>query len=98
MTRRLEHENGQARAFYAPLPKPARIGIEATGYTEWFERMLAELGDELWVGDPAGSRARAVRRQKTDTHDAEHLLTCCSGIVFRPSGYPRRRNATCGNG
>jgi transposase len=28
----------------------------------------------LWVGDPAEIRARAVRRQKTDTRDAEHLL------------------------
>jgi transposase len=74
VTRRLEHENGEARAFYASLPKPALIGIEATGYTQWFERMVAELGHELWVGDPAEIRARAVRRQKTDTRDAEHLL------------------------
>jgi transposase len=74
VTRRLEHENGEARAFYTRLPKPSRIGIEATGYTQWFERLVAELGHELWVGDPATIRARAVRRQKTDTRDAEHLL------------------------
>jgi transposase len=74
VTRRLEHENGEAKAFYASLSKPSLIGIEATGYTQWFERMVAELGHELWVGDPAEIRARAVRRQKTDTRDAEHLL------------------------
>src|SRR2546427_13044323 len=74
VTRRLEHENGEARAFYATLPKPSLIGIEATGYTQWLERLVAELGHELWVGDPAEIRARAVRRQKTDTRDAEHLL------------------------
>jgi transposase len=74
VTRRLEHENGEARAFYSALPKPSLIGIEATGYTQWFERMAAELGHELWVGDPAEIRARAVRRQKTDTRDAKHLL------------------------
>jgi transposase len=74
LTRRLEHENGEAQKFYAGLPQPSLIGIEATGYTQWFERMLAELGHELWVGDPAEIRARAVRRQKTDTRDAEHLL------------------------
>ncbi|MGH9358731.1 MAG: IS110 family transposase [Terriglobia bacterium] len=74
VTRRLEHESGEARAFYASLPKPVLIGIEATGYTQWFERMVAEMGHELWVGDPAEIRARAVRRQKTDTRDAEHLL------------------------
>ena len=73
-TRRLEHENGEARAFYASLPKGARVGIEATGYTQWFERMLAELGHELWTGDPAEIRARAVRRQKTDYRDGEHVL------------------------
>jgi transposase len=72
--RRLEHENGESKAFYAQLVKPALIGIEATGYTQWFERMVAELGHELWIGDPAEIRARAVRRQKTDTRDAEHLL------------------------
>jgi transposase len=74
VTRRLEHENGEARAFYAGLGKRTLIGIEATGYTQWFERMVAELGHELWVGDPAEIRARAVRRQKTDRRDAEHLL------------------------
>ncbi len=72
--RRLEHENGEARAFYASLPAPARVGMEATGPTQWFEQMLAELGHELWVGDPAKIRAQVVRRQKTDTRDAAHLL------------------------
>ena len=38
----LEHENGEARAFYARLPKPVLVGMEATGYAQWFERMLAE--------------------------------------------------------
>jgi len=74
VTRRLEHENGEGKAFYAGLPNGVRVGIEATGCTQWFERTLAELGHELWVGDPAEIRARAVRRQKTDTRDAEHLL------------------------
>jgi transposase len=73
-TRRLEHEGGEVKGFYAGLGKRALIGIEATGYTQWFERLVAELGHELWVGDPAEIRARAVRRQKTDTRDAEHLL------------------------
>jgi transposase len=72
--RRLEHENGEAKGFYASLPKPSLIGIEATGYTQWFERMAAELGHELWVGDPAEIWARSVRRQVTDKRAAEHLL------------------------
>ena len=44
--RRLEHESGEARVFYAALSGPVRVGIEATGHTRWFERMLAELGHE----------------------------------------------------
>ena len=39
--RRLEHETGEARAFYAALQGPVRVGIEATGYTHWFEGLLA---------------------------------------------------------
>jgi transposase len=72
--RRLEHESGEARAFYAALPAPVRVGIEATGHTRWFERMLAELGHELWIGDAAQIRASMVRKQKTDARDAAHLL------------------------
>ena len=82
VTRRLQHENGEAKTFYASLPKLSLVGIEATGYTQWFERLLAELGHELWVGDAAEIRARAVRRQKTDTRDAEHLLDLLSTQRF----------------
>ena len=50
------------------------MGIEATGHTRWFERMLAELGHELWIGDAAQIRASMVRKQKTDARDAAHVL------------------------
>jgi transposase len=72
--RRLEHENGEAREFYVGLASPARVGIEATAPAQWFERMLAERGHELWVGDAAQIRAQVVRQQKTDRNDAAHLL------------------------
>jgi hypothetical protein len=47
-----------------------RVGIEATGPIRWFERLLAELGHELWIGDAAKIRASEVRKQKTDERDA----------------------------
>src|SRR5579863_1766008 len=72
--RRLEHENGEARAFYARLTKPVRVGMEATGYAQWFERMLGEQGHELWIGHASEIRAGVVRKQKTDARDAAHLL------------------------
>ncbi len=74
LERRLEHETGEARAFYAALPDPARVGMEATGHAQWFERMLAEQGHELWVGNAAEIRAGMVRKQKTDSRDAAHIL------------------------
>jgi transposase len=72
--RRLEHGNGEAKRFYAELAKPVRVGMEATGYAQWFERMLAKLEHELWVGDAAEIRAAMVRKQKTDSRDALHIL------------------------
>lgn len=83
-TRRLEHENGEAKAFYAAWPRGARIGIEATFPALWFERLLAECGHEQWVGDAARIRASEVRQQKTDTRDAEHILD-----LLRTDRFPR---------
>lgn len=87
--RRLEHESGEARAFYAGLKGAVRVGIEATGHTAWFEAMLAELGHELWMGDAAKIRAAVVRKQKTDARDAAHLLELlCTNrfpAIWRPS-------------
>lgn len=71
--RRLAHP-AEAEAFYRGLQGPVRVGMEAIGNALWFERLLADLGHELWVGDAARIRAAAVRQQKTDTRDAAHLL------------------------
>jgi len=72
--RRLEHETGEAQAFYGALGAPVRVGVEATGYARWFERMLREQGHELWIGDAGAIRAARVRQQKTDARDAQLLL------------------------
>jgi len=72
--RRLDHENGEAHHFYRSLPKPVRVGVEATGPLAWFERLLAELGHELWIGNSAKIRASEVRKQKTDERDARLIL------------------------
>jgi len=75
--RRLNHECGEAERFYRDLQQRAirvRVGMEATGYSRWFERLLAELRIELWIGDPAEIKARRVKKQKTDRKDAEFLL------------------------
>jgi transposase len=71
---RLNHSRGEAESFYRGLKRSdIRVGMEATGHAHWFERLLAELKYELWIGDPAQIRAMRVRKQKNDRQDAEHL-------------------------
>ena len=43
-----------------------RVGMEATVHSRWFERLLAELGFEVWIGDAAEVKTMRVRKQKTD--------------------------------
>lgn len=69
-----EAQGEQARKFYAALGGPVRVGLEASGQSQWFERLLAELGQELWIGDAAKIRASTDRKQKTDRRDAGLLL------------------------
>jgi transposase len=71
--RRLNHSDGEAEKFYRSLQSRAasvRVGMEATGYSRWFERLLAELEIELGIGDAAEIKTRRVRKQKTDSNDA----------------------------
>jgi transposase len=71
----LEHERGEARRFYEELRgEPVRIGMEASGNSLWFERLMEEMGHELWLGDAARIRSKETRKQKTDRRDAALLL------------------------
>jgi len=75
--RRLNHSDGEADKFYRDLQLrgvQVRVGMEATGYSRWFERLLAELGFEVWIGDPAEIKTKRVKKQKTDRQDAQLLL------------------------
>jgi hypothetical protein len=54
--RRLEHESGEARGFYAGLKGTVRVGIEATGHTQWFEAMLSGLGQGPGCASSRGFR------------------------------------------
>lgn len=85
----LEHQQGQAQRFYASLAGPVRVGMEAVGNTQWFERLLAELGHELWIGDAARIRKLVVRQQKTDRRDALHLLELLTSGRFPRIWVPR---------
>ena len=74
--KRLAHRE-QAEQFYrslAAVGQQVRVGMEASGHARWFERLLAELQIELWVGDAARIQAKRVRKQKTDRQDAQLIL------------------------
>src|ERR1700693_639786 len=74
--RRLQHPQ-EAEKFYRELAAEglkARGGVEASGHARWFERLLAELHFELWIGDAAEIRSKRVRKQKTDRQDAQLIL------------------------
>ena len=70
----LRHETSEVREFYATLPRPVRVGIEATGSMQWFVNLMEELGIECQVGHPAEIRAAEPRKQKHDRRDADLIL------------------------
>src|SRR6185295_17738421 len=83
----LSHSDGEAERFYRDLQQRGihvRVGMEATGYSRWFERLLAELGFEVWMGDPAEIKAKRVKKQKFDREDARLLLR-----LMRENNFPQ---------
>src|SRR5271168_5309939 len=83
----LNHSDREAEKFYRELAArgvSVRVGLEATGYCRWFERLLAELGIEVWIGDAAEIKTKRVRKQKTDREDARLLLR-----LLRENNFPR---------
>src|ERR671912_1141696 len=75
VTCELEHHDKEAvRAFYAAFSGRVIVGLEASGYSPWFERLLEELGYEVWLGHATEIRRRARWRQKNDRRDAELIL------------------------
>jgi transposase len=70
----LQHERDDIKGFYSQFEGDVIIGIEACGYTNWFEELMEQLGHQLLVGDAAEIRRLARRRQKNDRRDADLLL------------------------
>ena len=70
----LVHERDDVKGFYRQFQGEVIVGIEACGYTNWFEELMEQLGHKLLVGDAAEIRRLARRRQKNDRRDADLLL------------------------
>jgi transposase len=91
---RLMHREG-AEEFYRALAgtgQPVRVGMEASGQARWFERLLAELQLELWMGDASEIRRKRGRKQKTDRQDALHILDLLLKNDFPPIWVPSWEN------
>lgn len=72
---KLDHERVEkVREFYAAFADQVIVGLEACGYSQWFEDLLFELKIETRIGNAAEIRKRARSRQKTDHRDAELIL------------------------
>jgi transposase len=75
VTHELGHQNkDELRTFYAQFSGRVIVGLEASGYSPWFEQLLEELGHEVWLGDATEIHRRARWRQKNDRRDAELIL------------------------
>jgi len=70
----LDHRKDDVRDFYSKLTGQVIVGLEAGGYSCWFEAMLEELGHTVWTGHATEIRRRANWRQKNDRRDAELIL------------------------
>src|ERR1700749_4160866 len=70
----LRHEGDSVREFYSTLPRPTRVGIEATGSMQWFLALMEELGIDCEGGQPAKIRAAEPQKQKHDRRDAALVL------------------------
>jgi transposase len=80
----LHHQEDDLRSFYSQFKGDVIVGLEASGYSPWFEQMLEELGHQVWIGDAAQIRRLAKRRQKNDHRDAELILD-----LLVNGGFPR---------
>ena len=88
------HREG-AEEFYralAAMGQRVRVGMEASGHARWFERLLAELQYELWMGDASEIQRKRGRKQKTDRQDAQHILDLLRKNDFPPIWVPSRDN------
>jgi len=92
--KRLSHPE-EAEQFYRALAtadQKVRVGMEASGHARWFERLLAELQVELWIGDAAEIQSKRARKQKTDRQDAQLILKLMLKDDFRQIWRPSWEN------
>jgi transposase len=59
--------------FFAALPRPHSVAIEAVGFYRWLWDLLEPIVEKLVLADATAARALAGRRLKTDREDAQNV-------------------------
>lgn len=84
----LAHEGDAVERFYRALPPPVTIGIETTGYTQWFHALMHQLGHTVLVGEAAKIRAMVVRKTRPIGATPGTCSTCSSTTASPRCGSP----------
>ena len=98
---RLEHSEG-AEKFYRDLAaqgKKVRVGMEASGHARWFERLLAELNFELWIGDATeiARKAGTASRRRIGRMRSIFLAVADGESFSQDLGSEWGESGICGN-
>src|SRR6267143_1533541 len=100
LERRLDHESGEAHAFYRNFSVTVRVGIEATGPIHWFERLLAKRFPKIWVPTPAERDLRQLlwHRHKlvclrTMLGNQLHFLAMSQGLCRKKKLFTKKGRA-----
>ena len=59
----LDHERDGVRGVYAALAGEVAFGIEASGHSTWLVELVEGLGHRVLIGEAAGVRGLAKRRE-----------------------------------
>ena len=79
---RLENDRFRVQQFFAQVPAPARVAIEASGTWWWLVDLLEQLGHQPVLSHPKQTRAIAAARLKNDRVDAERLVQLLRGDLL----------------
>lgn len=87
---RLVNDVGRVEQFFAQLPTPAPVAIEASGTWWWLVDLLESLGHQPVLSHPKQTKAIAAARLKNDRVDAERLVLLLRGDLLPKVWIPPR--------
>src|SRR5262245_815213 len=79
---RLPNDLAQLQSFFAQLPTPSPIAIEASGTWWWLVDLLERLGHQPVLSHPKATKAIAAARLKNDKVDAQRLARLLRGELL----------------